>query len=88
MDPRTTLLQMNAHAQQSTIDRRRQPGVSTLVVHGDSDRIMDLEDSVAITRAIPGAQLTVLSADHLFRLDMPERTAQLIADFCADPAGR
>jgi len=86
MDPRTTVLQMNAHAQHSTIDKLPQLGVSTLVVHGDSDRIIDLEDSIAITQAIPGAQLTVLSAGHLFWLEMPERTAQLIADFCADSA--
>jgi len=88
MDSRTTVLQMNARARHSTIDQLPQLSVSTLLRPGDSDRIFDVVESVAITRAVPSVQLTVLSAGHLLWLEMPERSGSPVADFCADPVAR
>jgi 3-oxoadipate enol-lactonase len=82
MDPRASVLQMAAYARHSTMGRLPQLRVPTLVLHGDSDRIIDLGDAIALTRAIPRAQLTVLSAGHFFWLEIPAQTAQLVADFC------
>lgn len=83
VDPRASVLQMAAYARHSTMGRLPQLRVPTLVLHGDSDRIIDLNDAIALTRAISGAQLTVLSAGHFFWLEIPVRTAQVVADFCA-----
>jgi len=83
VDPRASVLQMVAYARHSTMGRLLRLRLPTLVLHGDSDRIIDLNDAIALTQAISGAQLAVLSAGHFFWLEIPVRTAQLVADFCA-----
>lgn len=52
------------------------------VVHGDTDRMIDLADGALVARAIPGAQFTILPAGHLFWLEQPEAMAALIEKFC------
>lgn len=76
------LAQMAEYARHSTVSRLPQLRVPTLVVHGDADRIIDLEDAVTLARAIPGARLQVLSAGHFFWLERPDEVAELVAEFC------
>ncbi len=86
--PHATVLQMQAYARHSTASRLAQLDVPTLVLHGDSDRVIALEEGIALTRLIPRAQLSVLSAGHLFWLEQPAMTATLVADFCGTAARR
>jgi 3-oxoadipate enol-lactonase len=53
-----------------------------LVVHGDEDRMLPVQNGRAIAEAIPGARLEVLEGvGHMFWWEQPERSAALIADF-------
>lgn len=56
--------------------------VPTLVVWGDSDRIIPMECGERYARAIPGAQLAVLEeCGHWAHLDRPEALAGTIRNF-------
>lgn len=82
VDPRTTALQIDAFDRHGTAERLHGLKVPTHVVHGESDRMIDLMDGALVARAIPGAQFTVLPAGHLLWLEQPEATAALIEKFC------
>ncbi|MEO6702850.1 MAG: alpha/beta hydrolase [Jatrophihabitantaceae bacterium] len=84
-DPAMVLAQVEAHSRHSTLSRLPSLQVPTLVIHGDDDRVIDLEDAVILARTIPNAQLRVLSAGHFFWLELPQHTADLIADWCESP---
>lgn len=62
------------------------PGIAapTLVMTGDSDRLIPPENSATLAERIPGARLvTVPEANHLFWLEKPTEAAQAVADFMA-----
>ncbi|MEV0455740.1 alpha/beta fold hydrolase [Catellatospora methionotrophica] len=77
--PRTTALQVGAMSAHGTADRLHGIGVPTAVVHGDSDRFVAPAAGVELAAGIAGAQFTMLEAGHLFWLEQPELTADLIA---------
>lgn len=53
--------------------------VPTLVVHGEGDRLVPLDNGQIIARSIPGAELvTIPNANHLFFTDQPERTVEIL----------
>ncbi len=73
-----------AHDTASHVTRLTQP---TLVLTGDDDRLIPSECSRFLAKTIPGAKLELLpGAGHEFYFEAPERTAELIRDFCAPPA--
>lgn len=80
--PHATVLQIGALARHTTADRLHEIGVPTLVIHGEADRIVHPEDGISVARGIPQARLTILDAGHLFWLEKPERTAEMLAEFC------
>jgi 3-oxoadipate enol-lactonase len=88
MRPRTTALQIDALSAHTTADRLHRIDAPTLVVHGDTDRITDLQAAAAVAAGLPAADLAVLQAGHFFWLEQPERTAELIRDFCTRPGRR
>jgi pimeloyl-ACP methyl ester carboxylesterase len=56
--------------------------VPTLVVWGDSDRIVDLEYGRAFAAAIPGAEFVLLTGTgHVPQLETPEQLLTPLADF-------
>jgi pimeloyl-ACP methyl ester carboxylesterase len=56
--------------------------VPTLLVWGESDRIVDLDYGQAFARAIPGARFEVLeAAGHYPYLERPERFVELVTRF-------
>lgn len=87
--PRTNVLQADALARHSTLHRLGRPdrlaglAVPTLVVHGDADRMIEVEEGVELAERIPGSRLRLLSAGHFFWLEEPALTARLVAGFCA-----
>ena len=58
--------------------------VPTLVISGDADRMIDVENSRHLAREIPGARLEVLpGAGHDLPLERPRELAALLTEFCS-----
>jgi pimeloyl-ACP methyl ester carboxylesterase len=59
----------------------------TLIVHGDRDPLIPVQNGRALARAIPGSTYMELeSCGHLPHLEKPVETAKLIREFLARPA--
>ena len=59
-------------------------GASTLVVHGDDDRVVPYANGELLARRIPGAQLeTFAGHGHLLALEDPERFNAAVLEFLA-----
>ncbi len=72
-----------AHDSASRLNRIRAP---TLVLSGDDDRIIPGESSQLLLERIPGASLQIIpGAGHLFFLEQPELTIEILTDFLAGP---
>lgn len=64
----------------------RLPGltVPTLLVHGDIDRLVPIENSRCMSAVLPDGRLEVLAgASHIFGTDQPERTRAVVQSFLA-----
>jgi pimeloyl-ACP methyl ester carboxylesterase len=65
----------------------RLPGIDrpTLIVTGDSDRVIPGASSDVLHERIPGSRLEVVAgAGHLFFLERPEESVRLLEEFLAD----
>lgn len=59
---------------------------STLVLHGESDRLIPSANAAVLADRIPGARLVLLrEAAHLFISDQPEISRSTIVEFLATP---
>lgn len=57
--------------------------IPTLVVSGDADRMIDVENSRHLARVIPGARLEILAgAGHDLPIERPRELAALLTEFC------
>jgi pimeloyl-ACP methyl ester carboxylesterase len=62
--------------------------VPTLVVHGESDRLVPPENGRRIAKLIEGARLVMLQrASHIFPTDQPDAAHQAILSFLAEQNG-
>ncbi|WP_431973626.1 alpha/beta fold hydrolase [Micromonospora haikouensis] len=77
--PRTTALQVGAMSAHGTADRLHRIAVPTTVVHGDTDRFVAADAGAELAAGITGAEFVLLEAGHLFWLEQPELTADLIS---------
>jgi pimeloyl-ACP methyl ester carboxylesterase len=60
----------------------------SLVVWGDSDRLVPTRDADVFERLIPGARKVIFEdTGHVAMLERPERFNQVLADFLAEPCG-
>jgi pimeloyl-ACP methyl ester carboxylesterase len=65
--------------------RLSQLRVPTLVVHGESDRLVPPENGRRLARFIEGARLEMIAgASHIFPTDQPEKTHSAINTFLAE----
>lgn len=80
--PRTTVLQAHALARSEPSRKLSEFTVPTLVVHGDSDRIVEVDEALEIVGRIHQARLSLVRAGHFFWLEDPDLTARLVADWC------
>jgi pimeloyl-ACP methyl ester carboxylesterase len=56
--------------------------VPTLIIHGESDRLVPPENGRILAELIPGARLLMLSeASHIFMTDQPDSSNRAILDF-------
>lgn len=68
--------------------RLSQLKVPTLVIHGESDRLVPPENGRRIARLIAGAKLVMIpNASHIFPTDQPDISHQAILEFLAEQAG-
>ena len=59
----------------------------TLVVHGESDRLVPPENGRRLARLIAGARLVMIpNASHIFPTDQPETANEAIFGFLAEQA--
>jgi len=69
--------------------RLSQINVPTLVLHGDSDRLVPPGNAKIIAERIPGAKLiTIPNASHIFTTDQPELSQRAVLEFLAHHDGR
>ena len=64
----------------------RLPGLTmpTLVVHGTEDQIFQVSNGRLVAARIPGARLEILDRmGHLFFLEAPQRSAELVREHAA-----
>jgi pimeloyl-ACP methyl ester carboxylesterase len=60
----------------------------SLVVWGDSDRLVPTRDADVFERLIPGARKVIFEdTGHVAMLERPDRFNQVLADFLAEPCG-
>jgi pimeloyl-ACP methyl ester carboxylesterase len=56
----------------------------TLVLHGDSDRLVPMSNGELLARRIPGARFTIIPhAGHMLATDQPELTYKAVSEFLA-----
>jgi pimeloyl-ACP methyl ester carboxylesterase len=73
------MLQMQAIAAHDTSARLPSLDVPTLVVHGDEDRMLPVDNGRLMASLIPGARLEVLEGvGHMFWWEQPQRSAELV----------
>ncbi len=65
-----------------TFDRLPLMSVPTLVIHGESDRLVPPANGIDVAERIPGAKLVMLpQASHIFFTDQPEESNRSISQF-------
>ena len=70
-----------------THDRLAALTLPTLVVHGETDRLVPAENGRIIAKAIPGSRLVMIPhASHIFFTDQVEATNEALLSFLAAPA--
>ena len=79
--------QLQAIMSHSTYERLGEISVPTLVVHGQSDRLVPHGNGEDIARRIPGARFVSLpNASHIFFTDQPEATKKAMYEFLDEVA--
>jgi 3-oxoadipate enol-lactonase len=74
--------QMQAIQGHDTYERLPQLTMPPLVVTGKEDGLAPPENSVTLAQRIPNADLVILSnASHLFNIELPETTAEVVKGF-------
>jgi 3-oxoadipate enol-lactonase len=76
--------QMQAIAGHDTSAQLPSVGAPTLVVHGTLDELLPVQNGHMIAELIPGSRLEIYEdVGHMFFLEQPERTAQLLREHTA-----
>lgn len=77
--------QVNGILAFDSLSRLSQLKAPTLVIHGESDRLIPPENGRRLARAIDGAKLVMISgASHIFPTDQPEISHEAILSFLAE----
>ena len=82
-DPAGYMAQLtDSAAWRGSLDRLPGLAIPTLLVHGDLDRLVPIENSRRMAAVLPSARLEVLAgASHIFMTDQPERTRAVLESF-------
>jgi len=78
------MAQLRAIIEFDTRSRLGQLALPTLVIHGTLDEIIPVANGRTLAELIPGARLEIFDgAGHLFFLESPERSAELVSTHAA-----
>jgi 3-oxoadipate enol-lactonase len=81
------MAQMRAIAAHDTHERLHELEMPTLVIHGTEDQLLPVQNGRLIASLIEGSHLEIFDgAGHLFFLEQPERSAELVRLHAAVPA--
>ena len=73
--------QLQAISAHDTSARLQELTTPTLVIHGTEDQIIPVENGRLVTSYIPGSRLEIFEGvGHLFFLERPDRTAELVRE--------
>ena len=87
--PEAYLAQLQGILAWEAYSRLSQITAPTLVIHGESDRLVPPGNGQLIAARIPGAKLVMLGhASHIFATDQPEAAHHTILEFLAAQTGR
>jgi 3-oxoadipate enol-lactonase len=76
--------QLQAILTWESYSRLSQINAPTLVIHGDSDRLVPAGNGKLIAESIPGVKMVILAhASHIFTTDQPEEAHRAILEFLA-----
>jgi len=79
--------QLQAIAAHETLTRLHQLTMPTLIIHGTADQIIPVENAYLIAAHIPSSRLEIFDGTgHLFFLERPDRSAELVREHAAIPA--
>lgn len=85
----TILKQAVAIAGFNSYDRLPSITKPALVIHGDRDRLMPVENGRIVHERIPGSRFEIMpGAGHMFFWEQPEETARLVTSFLSEVAAR
>jgi pimeloyl-ACP methyl ester carboxylesterase len=66
-------------------ERLTDAAVPVMVIFGDEDQIVDIDEALPVFEGIPGVRVaTIEGSGHTPQIENPEETAQLIEEFAAD----
>jgi len=86
---RTAVGQAAAIAAHDTCERLHDLQMPVLVVHGEEDRLVPVENGRELARLIPGAELRIVpNAGHLLGTDAEQETAEALLGFFAANGGK
>ena len=89
LDPRSYRAQHSIARGHDTSTRLAAITAPTLVMHGEDDRILPLENGRLLTGAIPGAQFIALeNGGHAFPTDVPGASRELVSFLLAHSPAR
>ena len=78
----TFLLQVGAIGRWGSYDRLPQIAAPTLVIHGETDRLVPSQNAKILAERIPGAKLALLpEAGHIFPTDQPKLSREELLKF-------
>jgi 3-oxoadipate enol-lactonase len=81
------MLQMQAIAAHDTSGRLPSLAAPTLVIHGDQDEMLPVDNGRLIASLVPGARLEILEGvGHMFWWEQPERSAELLREHALAPS--
>lgn len=82
MTPQAQMKQGQAAMAHNTYNRLPEIKAPTLVITGDADKLINVENSRIIASRIPGAELAILQgAGHMFNFEAEEEANRIILDF-------
>ena len=84
--PLAALTQLSAILGHHTSPRLKQIACPTLVLSGDQDRLVPVENAYVLARLIPNAKLVILrGAGHVFPLEQEDQTARALVEHFLAP---
>ncbi len=82
ISPHGQMRQTEAEMGHNTYERLPEIKMPTMIIHGDDDRIIPVENANILASRIPGAELAILkNAGHMFFVEVEDESNRIMLDF-------